>query len=189
MAGVNEYKELNNSNIPIRIINNTLSNNTKRAQKAYKIGLNYNQTGIGSDEAQILRKMLIRADNRGIEELVSFKKSPNSARLKDLERIENGLKRMARWDPNDPVVVERKQIENKIITDGKVKYWEDTIKRRAERGRFNGRNRWVKNQLERSKQAQSALTQKKGWFFGGKHRKTHKRPNHNKRNKTKRNHN
>jgi hypothetical protein len=182
MEGVIESK--NGINMGGIHFNNRMPNsNIRAAQNAYKRGLNYHTTGITLNENSVKNKLLSRAHEAGLEAL------KNNIEVSKLKNIENGLKRMGRWDPNDPVVVERKQIENRIIADGKVKYWEDTIKKRANLQRYNGRNRWVKNQLERSKQVQSTLTQKKGWFSGGKHRKTHKRPNHNKCNKTKRNRN
>jgi len=68
----------------------------------------------------------------------------------------------------------------RAAAEARVRYWENHTPL--------GSPRWKRNALKNSRNALAALTQKKGWFSGGKHRKTHKR-NTNKRNKTKRNRN
>lgn len=91
-------------------------------------------------------------------------------------KAENSLKRMSRWNKNSGA---------RAAAEAKVRYWENHTPL--------GSPKWKRNKLQNSKNALAALTQKRGWLFGGKHRKTHKRKTHkhlpNKHNKTKRNRN
>jgi len=69
----------------------------------------------------------------------------------------------------------------RAAAEARVRYWENHTPL--------GSPQWKRNALKNSRNALAALTpQKKGWFSGGNHRKTHKRKT-NKRNKTKRNRN
>ena len=69
----------------------------------------------------------------------------------------------------------------RAAAEARVRYWEKHTQL--------GSPQWKRNALKNSRNALAALTpEKKGWFSGGKHRKTHKRKT-NKRRHTKRNRN
>jgi len=95
-----------------------------------------------------------------------------------LKQFENGLKRTGRWTLSDSL-------------KWKVEYWQRIYNQNKCLLYQKYPCKWIESSLKEAtaKLKEADLPQKKGWFFGGKHRKTHKRPNHNKRRHTKRNRN